>query len=247
MKWLIVSDLHYGLRQFDWVCEVASDVRPGRHRGRPARPRGGVVPIEAQSVAVARRRSHGSARRGPARGVLRQPRPRQTGRHASEKPAGWLQTARADQVLVDGDTDAEVGDSLVSVCGWWDGPSDGTPWSGGSRRRPCPAAARWVWVYHAPPTGSPLTWDGRSGVRRRRPTRSGWSEFRAGPGPGRPHPPVAVHRRRRLGGPDRRHLGLQPGSSAGAVPAHIVWSSRPVRRPGTRSKGWSTASSELGI
>jgi Icc-related predicted phosphoesterase len=158
MKWLVVSDLHYGLRQFDWVCEVASDFDLVVIAGDLLDLRS-VVPIEAQSVAVT-----AQVGRIGARGRLAAC----SGNHdldsrdvVGEKTAGWLQAARTDQVLVDGDT-VEVGDTLVSVCGWWDGP-DGRAalddrFVAESRSRTAP---RWAWVYHAPPTGSPLTWDGR--------------------------------------------------------------------------------------
>ena len=159
MKWLVVSDLHYALRQYDWVCEVASDFDLVVIAGDLLDLRS-VVPIEAQSVAVT-----AQVGRIGARGRLAAC----SGNHdldgrddAGEKSAGWLQAARADQVLVDGDT-AEVGDSLVSVCGWWDGPAGRAALelrleAEAPRAR---AKGRWAWVYHAPPTGSPLTWDGR--------------------------------------------------------------------------------------
>ena len=158
MKWLVVSDLHYGLRQYDWVCEVASDFELVVIAGDLLDLRS-VVPIEAQSVAVT-----AQVGRIGARGWLAAC----SGNHdldsrdaVGEKTAGWLQAARGEQVLVDGDT-TEVGDTLVSVCGWWDGPGGRASleerFEVEARSR---TAARWAWVYHAPPTGSPLTWDGR--------------------------------------------------------------------------------------
>lgn len=158
MKWLVVSDLHYGLRQYDWVCEVTSDFDLVVIAGDLLDLRS-VVPIEAQSVAVT-----AQVGRIGARGRLAAC----SGNHdldsrddMGEKTAGWLQAARGEQVLVDGDT-AAVGDTLVSVCGWWDGPGGRTVLDerleAEARSR---TAARWAWVYHAPPTGSPLTWDGR--------------------------------------------------------------------------------------
>ena len=59
----------------------------------------------------------------------------------------------------DGDS-LRLDDTLVTICPWWDGPicrelvarqliTDAT-------HRP----ARWVWVYHWPPIGSPTCWTG---------------------------------------------------------------------------------------
>ncbi|MDT4977049.1 MAG: hypothetical protein QOG98_2807, partial [Pseudonocardiales bacterium] len=51
--------------------------------------------------------------------------------------------------------------TLFTICPWWDGPN-------GRREleeRLVADAGRekqqWVWVYHSPPSGSPLSWDGR--------------------------------------------------------------------------------------
>ena len=52
MRWLLVSDLHYGLRQFDWVAEVAPDFDVVVIAGDLLDLRS-VVPIPAQSVAIA--------------------------------------------------------------------------------------------------------------------------------------------------------------------------------------------------
>ena len=52
MAWLVVSDLHYALRQLDWVCEAAGDFDLVVIAGDVLDLRS-AVPIEAQSVAVA--------------------------------------------------------------------------------------------------------------------------------------------------------------------------------------------------
>jgi hypothetical protein len=77
-----------------------------------------------------------------------------------EKAAQWLTRLRLPGVYVDGDS-LLLGDTLFTVCPWWDGPL-------GRQRLDARLAAdaarpksRWVWVYHAPPTASPLSWDGR--------------------------------------------------------------------------------------
>jgi Icc-related predicted phosphoesterase len=65
---------------------------------------------------------------------------------------------RGAGLAVDGDT-IEIGDTLFSVCPWWDGPHarDGVERmldDAAQRRR-----GRWIWVYHAPPE-SALSWNG---------------------------------------------------------------------------------------
>jgi Icc-related predicted phosphoesterase len=77
-----------------------------------------------------------------------------------EKAAQWILAARESAVLTDWDS-GDVAGVEITVSPWWDGPlgraavdrllessrpSDGRPW--------------W-WVYHGPPTDSPLAWNGR--------------------------------------------------------------------------------------
>ncbi len=74
MRWLVVSDLHYALRQFDWVCDVAPDFDLVVIAGDLLDLRS-AVPIPAQSVAVTAQIAR-IGRRRTAGGLLGQPRPR---------------------------------------------------------------------------------------------------------------------------------------------------------------------------
>jgi Icc-related predicted phosphoesterase len=157
MKWLLVSDLHYGLRQYDWVAQVAPEFEAVIIAGDLLDIRS-AVPLRAQMVAV----SAQIARIG-SRGTLAAA----SGNHdldtrdaAGEKAAMWLQGARATGVHVDGDS-LVVGDTRVTICPWWDGPAgrqglEDRLLAESERGHEC-----WAWVYHSPPTGSPLSWDGR--------------------------------------------------------------------------------------
>ena len=90
-----------------------------------------------------------------------------------EKTAGWLARARHDGVHVDGDS-VLLGDVLFTICPWWDGPLGRAALGerlAGEAPRP---RRRWAWVYHAPPTHSPLSWDGRREYGD--PALAGWVE-----------------------------------------------------------------------
>jgi hypothetical protein len=68
--------------------------------------------------------------------------------------------ARAAGIPTDGDT-IEVGDAVVTICPWWDGPLgrealDRRLLDDAARR-----GRRWIWVYHWPPMGSPTCWTGQ--------------------------------------------------------------------------------------
>jgi Icc-related predicted phosphoesterase len=169
---LLVSDLHYTLRQFDWVVAQAPRhdlvVLAGDHLDIAS-----AVPLEAQSVVVLRYLAllQAQTRVAAASGNHDLTGPDAQG----EQAALWLPQARQAGVHVDGQTlrigathDASgghgTGDTLVSICPWWDGPQG----QAALRARLAAEAAmlrdrptRWIWIYHWPPLGSPTCWTGR--------------------------------------------------------------------------------------
>jgi Icc-related predicted phosphoesterase len=82
-------------------------------------------------------------------------------RDHGEKAATWLDDIDP-RVATDGNT-INVGDDLVSVCAWWEGPVTRAAverqLADDAGRRP--AGAAWIWVYHSPPHDSPTSWSGR--------------------------------------------------------------------------------------
>jgi len=152
---LLVSDLHYTLPQLDWVIGQIGDydlvVIAGDHLDIAS-----AVPLDAQ-VAVL----HALVARvaTPERLVVSSGNHDLTGPdEAGEQAALWMASLRALGATVDGDS-VRVGDALVSVCSWWDGPI--------GRARVGAQLARdalerhdgpWLWVYHWPPAGSPTCW-----------------------------------------------------------------------------------------
>lgn len=160
MRVLLTSDLHYRLRQYDWLVAAAGSfdavVVAGDHVDIAS-------PVPAQVQVAALSASLGQlAARVPALVC--------SGNHdldvrsaADEKTAGWLAALRLPGLVVDGDTVC-IGDTLFTVCPWWDGPvaMEGVrrQLEAAAARRAESSSGRWVWVYHAPPTGV-LSWNGR--------------------------------------------------------------------------------------
>jgi Icc-related predicted phosphoesterase len=157
MRILLVSDVHYRLRQFDWLFEMAGDVDVVVMAGDLLDIRSAVA-VPAQAAAVTAQISRISER-GTVLAA--------SGNHdlderddSDEKVAGWLRRAGGGQLHVDGDS-LRVGDTLFSVCGWWDGPSGQAALEARLAADAATRPARWIWIYHSPPAGSPLAWDGR--------------------------------------------------------------------------------------
>jgi Icc-related predicted phosphoesterase len=157
MRVLLVSDVHYRLRQYDWIYDAAPDVDVVVIAGDLLDIRS-AVPLPAQAVAV-------SAQIGRigGRGVLLAA----SGNHdlderdaAEEKVAGWLQRVNAPGLHVDGESPLIEG-TLFTICGWWDGPAGRDVLDARLAVDAARDKQRWVWVYHSPPSGSPLSWDGR--------------------------------------------------------------------------------------
>jgi Icc-related predicted phosphoesterase len=154
MKCLLVSDLHYTLRQFDWILAVAEVfdvlVVAGDHLDIS-----GHVDGRAQIVVILN--------------YLRRLKTRvqlvvSSGNHdldardeAGEKVARWMSRVRSLGVPTDGDA-LEFDGNLFTICPWWDGPE--------GRERVAAQLARdarrekklWIWVYHAPPDRAATSW-----------------------------------------------------------------------------------------
>ncbi len=157
MRLLAVTDLHYRLPLFDWLLRVgpAADlVTVSGDLLDIANP----VPYEAQSVVVA-----GYLSRLAEHTTLLV----SSGNHDLDGPgadgeqvAGWLRRATAPTLHTDGSS-LDVDGIRFTVVPWWDGPLT----QAAVNRQLAEAAQdrpqRWVWVYHAPPAGTRLCFDGR--------------------------------------------------------------------------------------
>jgi Icc-related predicted phosphoesterase len=157
LRILLVSDLHYTLPQLDWVVRAAPSfdlvVLAGDHLDISS-----SVALDVQSVVILQ---YLSLLKAAGRVVVASGNHDLTGpdRHG-EQAAVWLAGARAAGVPTDGDS-LRIGDTLITICPWWDGPQGRlaleAQLAADAARRP----ARWLWVYHWPPLGSPTCWTGR--------------------------------------------------------------------------------------
>ncbi len=158
MRILLASDLHYRLRQYDWLIGAASAfdavVVAGDHLDISA-----AVPGDVQVAALSA--SFAALAQKTRLLVCSGNHDLDARSSEGEKMAAWLQRLRGLGVAVDGDS-VRIGGTLFTVCPWWDGPK-----SKEAVEHLLQAAARqraegepWVWVYHAPPEGK-LSWTGR--------------------------------------------------------------------------------------
>lgn len=164
MKMLFVADLHYALKQFDWLTAHAGsfDVVV---IGGDLLDLGSALTIDVQILVVEKYLARLSQKTkvlvcsgnhdGDARSA------------ADESICRWLQDAKAERVFVDGDT-FDAGGALITICPWWDGPESRAELEKLLAQDAARAKAKWIWIHHAPPDGSPVSWAGK---------KSGGDEF----------------------------------------------------------------------
>ena len=157
MRILFVADLHYSLKQFDWLMSQA-DTHDIVVIGGDLLDVASVLEPQVQSIVV---------EKYLAKIASRKPLIVSSGNHdgdrrsvADESVAGWLQEIRRDQLHVDGDS-VVLGNTLFTVCPWWDGPVSRAAVEAQLERDAARRQRRWVWVHHSPPDQSPVSWAGR--------------------------------------------------------------------------------------
>lgn len=157
MRCLLVGDLHYALRQFDWVTERAGDfdlvILAGDHLEIAS-----AVDRATQSLVVEK---YFERLQQKTRLIVC------SGNHDldaedkdGERFARWIFRSRHHGVLADGES-LEIGDTLFTVCAWWDGPETKARVGQQLAQTALQRKDRWIWIYHAPPAGSPTSWAGR--------------------------------------------------------------------------------------
>ncbi len=160
MKMLFVADLHYTLKQFDWVMANATKYDPIIIGGDLLDLSSALDP-DIQIAVIEKYLFR----------LLQQTRVVVcSGNHdldsrnaAGEAVAGWLYDAKAANLFLDG-TSVELSGALLTICPWWDGAVSRAEVEAelalpaGMIKRP------WIWVYHAPPAGSAVCWNGRKFV-----------------------------------------------------------------------------------
>jgi len=157
MRILSVADIHYTLKQFDWLKQVADRfdllIIPGDLLDIVS-----VVDLDTQILVVKK-----YLRELPAKVPVLV----SSGNHdgdirnaAGEIVADWLQDAADFGCYVDGGSYEQEG-ILFTICPWWDGDITREEVDEMLKRDSKKSHEKWVWIYHAPPAGSHLAWDGR--------------------------------------------------------------------------------------
>ncbi|HXM28337.1 MAG TPA: metallophosphoesterase [Chthoniobacterales bacterium] len=160
MKMLFVADLHYTLKQFDWVMANATKYDPIIIGGDLLDLSSALDP----DIQIAVIEKYLYRLLQETRVVVCSGNHDLDSRNAAgEAVAGWLYDAKAANLFLDG-ISVELSGALLTICPWWDGAVSRAEVEAelalpaGMIKRP------WIWVYHAPPAGSAVCWNGRKFV-----------------------------------------------------------------------------------
>jgi Icc-related predicted phosphoesterase len=160
MKLLFVADIHYALKQFDWLVAQAPkfDVTI---IGGDLLDLSAALDLDLQSVVIGKY----LLRLGEKTRLLVCSGNHDGDAHsaANESICRWLHEAKAAQVSVDGDS-VELDGTLLTICPWWDGPVSRGELGEQLARDALRPKSRWIWIHHAPPDHSPVSWTGKKCV-----------------------------------------------------------------------------------
>lgn len=157
MRLLFVADLHYSLKQFDWLLANAADFDL-TVVGGDLLDLASALDADVQIAIVEKyftrlsQKSQLVVSSGNHDGDSRN--------EADESVAAWVRAAGAENLHVDGDN-FDIGDIHVTVCPWWDGDASRAELEAMLEREAEKSHGRWIWIHHAPPEGSRTCWTGR--------------------------------------------------------------------------------------
>lgn len=157
MRLLFVADLHYSLKQFDWLLAEAD-----RHDlvviGGDLLDLASPLDLDLQIAIVEKYLTLISQKvslvvsSGNHDGDSRN--------EADESVAAWVREARHGRLHTDGDG-FDFGDARITVCPWWDGEVTRAGVDALLERESYHRRDRWIWIYHAPPDGARTSWSGK--------------------------------------------------------------------------------------
>lgn len=157
MKLLFVADLHYSLKQFDWLLAEA-----GKYEvvciGGDLLDLSSRLDFEVQ-ITVVEKYLH--RLREKTLLLVSSGNHDGDGRNeADESVALWLNETKAGRMVVDNES-VYVGNVLITVCPWWDGPISRGKLEEFLTQESKKPRHRWIWVHHSPSSGSPTSWTGK--------------------------------------------------------------------------------------
>ena len=156
MKILVASDLHYRLKQFDWLASQAKNYDAIIIAG-DLLDISSYIDLNVQIVVIKKYLSKISERTTLM--VCSGNHDGNEKNDVDEYIAPWLQESRDQHMHVDGDS-VVFGGTLFTIFPWWDGDVTKLEVSEQFKQASQLEFDKWIWIYHAPPDNSPTSWVG---------------------------------------------------------------------------------------
>lgn len=157
MNILITADIHYTLKQYDWLARVAGQFDLVIIAG-DLLDAFSTVDGRVQIAVVEKYLARIAAQ---TRLVISSGNHDLDGRDANgERTARWISKLRQAGIPTDGDA-LTIDGTLFTICPWWDGPLARQRIGAQLERDSKAERKRWVWIYHAPPIGSHISYETR--------------------------------------------------------------------------------------
>jgi Icc-related predicted phosphoesterase len=158
MKLLFAADLHYTLKQLDWLVANAHGYDLVIIGG-DLLDLGSALDFDVQIVVV-EKYLHRIRKVAPL--LVSSGNHDGDSRNASdESVAEWLVQSRRPGLYVDGES-VVFGDFRITACPWWDGPASRAELGALLEREAAINTGRWIWSHHAPPAGVRVSWSGKA-------------------------------------------------------------------------------------
>jgi Icc-related predicted phosphoesterase len=155
---LAIADLHYALRQFDWVGEHLEEFDLLVLAG-DLLDLGSAVDLDVQEVIVEK-----YLRRFASQRVLLS----SSGNHDihetrknGERAATWMESLKSPNFARDYESYSR-GDVLFTICPWWDGPDTRLKTEQRLEHDAAKIKQTWIWLHHNPPLGTAIAWTGKT-------------------------------------------------------------------------------------
>ncbi len=158
MRLIFLADLHFALKQFDWLL-LHADAYDIVVIGGDLLDLSSTLDLDVQ-ITVVEKYLRLLREKGKKLVVCSGNHDGDSRNAGDESVAQWLLDARADGLYVDGDG-FDVDDCRITVCPWWDGEVSRGEVQRQLEQEATRVRGRWIWIYHAPPEGSRTSWTGR--------------------------------------------------------------------------------------
>lgn len=157
---LYSADLHYALRQFDWMGRQVPAFDLAVLAG-DLLDISSAVDLEVQEVVVQKYLRKFSEERtllvSSGNHDIQQVSPE------GERTAEWMESLEGPTLISDYSW-YEEDEVLFTICSWWDGPVTRSRVEKLLEEGAARPKKTWVWLHHNPPAGTPVAWTGKKDV-----------------------------------------------------------------------------------